>query len=113
MLDAEREIARIHQRYAPVDHRVEELRAAVERACRRGAGESWNRANERQVEEFIAWLDAECPGRTHHTTRPDGDPDAWAAARRAGEPRVVIERQRLSAWALRTTRWNYVFTVPG
>jgi hypothetical protein len=26
---------------------------------------------------------------------------------------VVVERQRLSRWALRTTRWNYVFTVPG
>lgn len=25
----------------------------------------------------------------------------------------MIERQRLSAWAVRTTRWNYLFTVPG
>ncbi|MBI2615332.1 MAG: M28 family peptidase, partial [Gemmatimonadetes bacterium] len=39
---------------------------------------------------------------------------AWSAARaRSDAPCVVIERQRLSTWALRTTRWNYLFTVPG
>src|SRR2546425_1717848 len=79
----------VHARYAPVDVRVSEILENTRRDCRELAPESRNEGNERQVEEFIARLRAE-----------------------SGE-RVVIERQRLSAWAVRTTRWNYLFTVPG
>ena len=88
MLRARREIALIHERYAPLDQRVAELLANIRRACEKRPEESFNRANERQVEEFIARLEGEFPG-------------------------AVIQRQRLSAWALRTTRFNYVFTVRG
>jgi hypothetical protein len=88
MLRAEREIERIHERYAPLDQRVDELLANIRGACEKRPEESFNRANERQVEEFIARLAAEFPG-------------------------VAVERQRLSTWALRTTRFNYIFTVPG
>src|SRR5216110_3145753 len=79
----------VHARYAPVDVRVSEILENIRRDCRELAPESRNEGNERQVEEFIARLRAEF-----------------------GE-QVVIERQRLSAWAVRTTRWNYLFTVPG
>ncbi len=79
----------IHARYAPVDARVAETLENIRRDCRALEQESRNQGNERQVEEFIDRLRAEF-----------------------GE-RVVIERQRLSAWAVRTTRWNYLFTVPG
>src|SRR5437762_4215443 len=79
----------VHARYAPVDARVSEILEHIRRDCRELSPESRNEGNERQVEEFIARLRAEF-----------GD-------------RVVIERQRLSAWAVRTTRWNYLFTVPG
>lgn len=79
----------IHARYAPVDARVAETLENIRRDCRALEQESRNQGNERQVEEFIDRL------------RPE-----------FGE-RVVIERQRLSAWAVRTTRWNYLFTVPG
>src|SRR5213083_601730 len=79
----------VHARYAPVDVRVSEILENIRRDCRELAPESRNEGNERQVEEFIARLRAEF-----------------------GE-QVVIERQRLSAWAVRTTRWNYLFTLPG
>ena len=79
----------VHARYAPVDARVSEILENIRRDCRELSPESRNEGNERQVEEFIARLRVEF-----------GD-------------RVVIERQRLSAWAVRTTRWNYLFTVPG
>jgi len=79
----------IHARYAPVDARVTEILENIRRDCRELARESRNEGNERQVEEFIARL------------------------RAAFGERVVIERQHLSAWAVRTTRWNYLFTVPG
>src|SRR5213592_4639763 len=79
----------IHARYAPVDARVAEILENIRRDCRALERESRNQGNERQVEEFIDRLRAEF-----------------------GE-RVVIERQRLSAWAVRTTRRNYLFTVPG
>src|ERR1043166_5514890 len=82
-------LAAIHARYAPVDARVAEILDNIRRDCRALERESRNQGNERQVEEFIERLRAEF-----------------------GE-RVVIERQRLSAWAVRTTRWNYLFTVPG
>src|SRR6266480_5623954 len=79
----------IHARYAPVDARVAEILENIRRDCRALERESRNQGNERQVEEFIDRLRAEF-----------------------GE-RMVTERQRLSAWAVRTTRWNYLFTVPG
>src|SRR5438034_8075947 len=79
----------VHARYPPVDARVTEILENVRRDCRELTLERRNEGNERQVEEFIARLRVEF-----------------------GE-RVVIERQRLSAWAVRTTRWNYLFTVPG
>ena len=68
----------IHARYAPVDARVAEILENIRRDCRALERESRNQGNERQVEEFIDRLRAEF-----------------------GE-RVVIERQRLSAWAVRT-----------
>ncbi len=110
-----------HAPLGGVEARVEELLAAVRRGCERRAGESHNRANERLVEEFIAGLKAELPGRCYEVTRRDRsapfdaeDQGRWNAARvRTDGPSVVIERQRLSRWALRTTGWNYLFTVPG
>ena len=37
-----------------VDERVTELLEAIRRGAQRNAGESWNTANERHAEEFIA-----------------------------------------------------------
>lgn len=112
-------LEQVHAPYASPDARVERLLREIRAACEPPAGESYNRANERQVEAFVARLTAELPGRTYAVTR-DGrqgseeSRNAWRAARaRSEEPCVVIERQRLSTWALRTTRWNYLFTVPG
>jgi len=114
----------IHARWAPVDERVREIQAGIQRACADiRPGESFNRANERQVEEFIAGLNSAFSGRAYEVERggAQGDTAAarWRKARErtdapeSGAPVVVIERQRLSPWALRTTRWNYIFTVPG
>ncbi len=79
----------IHARYAPVDARVAEILDHIRSDCKDLDLKQCNADNERQVEQFIARLEAEFPGR------------------------VVIQRQRLSRWAVRTTRWNYLFTVPG
>lgn len=111
----------IHDRYPPLDARVRELLENIRRDCKQLANESRNRGNERQVEEFITWLAATFGDRAVQVSRaglraPESVEDArrWAAARqRTDAPCVVIERQRLSQWAVRTTRWNYVFTVPG
>lgn len=111
-----KELAGLHARWAPVPERVAELQENIRRSCsNRLPGESHNRANERQVEEFIAWLKREFPGRTYEVERGrDRDTSqSWQEARQQKLPSVVIERQRLSPWALRTTRWNYVFTIPG
>jgi hypothetical protein len=116
-----RELQAAHAAYQPLDQRIEELLAGIRLACAKPADESYDRANERLVEQFIAQLKVEFPGRTFEVTRgpraePFGPEDAarWEQARRhTNEPCVVIERQRLSRWALRTTRWNYLFTVPG
>ena len=48
-----------------------------------------NEDNERQLEQFVTRIEAEFPGQ------------------------AIVQRQRLSKWAVRTTRWNYLFTVPG
>lgn len=113
-------LERVHAPYAPLDARVDQLLRAIRAACRKLPHESYNRANERQVEEFLTWLAAELPGRAYQVTR-DGRPEArdslaraWSEARaRHDVPCVLVERQRLSTFALRTTRWNYLFTVPG
>ena len=108
----------IGARYGDVSARVDALLAAVRRSCQKEADESYDRANERHVEEFITWLAGAFPGRVQVVPRGAGgssgaDLAVWEAARRAPQPAVVVERQRLSAWAVRTTRWNYMFTVPG
>ncbi len=116
-----KDLAAIHTRWGPIEERVEAIRATIYTACAdRLPGESHNRANERQAEEFIAWLRKEFPGRTYEverTARAPSEPawqQRWMEARhRHDAPCVVMERQRLSRWALRTTRWNFVFTVPG
>src|SRR2546426_769746 len=115
-----KELDAIHARYAPVDQRVREILANIRRDCAELDPHRRNASNEAQVEAFVAWLKDRCL-RTHEVTR-DGrrapttpaDEAEWAAARaRTDGPCVVIERQRLSTWAVRTTRWNYLFTVPG
>lgn len=117
MIAADRAIAAIHARWPPVDQRVEALLASVRAQCEKLSQDpSYNRANERLVEDFIRDLQAEFGNRCHVAYRPPRSEDwtAWTAARaRRDAPCVVIERQRLSAWALRTTRWNFIFTVPG
>jgi hypothetical protein len=108
----------IQARYGEVEPRVDALLQAVRRACEKDADESYDRANERKVEEFIVWLRGAFPGRVYEVDRgsaPAGAEDLarWEEARRSPHPAVVVERQRLSAWAVRTTRWNYMFTVAG
>ena len=101
----------IHARYAPVDERVSEILAHIARDCRELDPHARNEGNERQVEEFITWLKGHVPGRTYEVTAASRA--APGARARSDAPCVVIERQRLSKWAVRTTRWNYLFTVPG
>jgi hypothetical protein len=106
-----------------VDERVAELLEAVRRGVQRDPGESWDAANERHAEEFIAELGARFPGRTFETAWPPAhdQPEKMllqSLARAAGrpaddEPVVLVERQRLRPLARRTTGYNYVFTVPG
>src|SRR5438093_149247 len=116
-----RALEAIHARWAPVDARVAEILEHIRHDCERLSHESRNQGNERQVEEFIARLRAELGRRAIEVTRgPAGAPVSpaderrWDAARRGTDaPYVVIERQRLSEWAVRTTRWNYLFTVLG
>lgn len=87
-----------------VEARVDELLASVRLGSERRPGESWDAANERKAEEFIAWLESEFPGRV---IRHDGPAPAGDA------PFVLVQRQRLRPVARRTTGYNYVFTVPG
>jgi len=112
-----------------VDERVAELLEAVRRGAQRDPGESWDAANERQVEEFIAWLCAQFAGRAFEVRWPPAhdQPEkvllqslAYAEPRPGAareeprrEPVVLVERQRLRPLARRTTGYNYVFTVPG
>lgn len=121
MNPTERRLHEIHARYAPVDTRVQEILDHIQRDCQELDPRARNEGNEQQVEAFISWLTAQYPGRTYEVAR-DGrgapvspeDARTWTRAREhRGEPCVVIERQRLSRWAVRTTRWNYLFTVPG
>jgi peptidase M28-like protein len=122
-----------------VDERVAELLAAVRRGAQRNAGESWDAANERHAEEFIASLCSGFPGRAFEVCWPPAhdQPEkmllqslAYAEPRPGvtggrgftprerfdepwREPVVLVERQRLRPLARRTTGYNYVFTVPG
>src|SRR5882762_2036157 len=121
MNPSERRLHEIHARYAPVDARVQEILDHIKRDCQELDPKARNEGNERQVEAFISWLTVQYPGRTYEVAR-DGraapvspeDARTWQKARaHPGAPCVVIERQRLSKWAVRTTRWNYLFTVPG
>ena len=117
----QQELDAIHARYAPVDERVHDILANIRRDCTELNARKRNAGNEAQVEAFVASLTGHFGGRTYEVTR-DGrrapvapaDAAVWKTARaRTDAPCVVIERQRLSAWAVRTTRWNYLFTVPG
>lgn len=74
---------------ADVDQRVEELVANVTRACQRLPGENQNQANKREAEELFARVEREFPGR------------------------CLAVRQPLSAFNVRTTDANYIYTVPG
>jgi peptidase M28-like protein len=112
-----------------VDERVSELLEAVRRGAQRNPGESWDAANERHAEEFIASVCAEFPDRAFEVRWPPAhdQPEkmllqslAYAEPRPRevpehprGEPVVLVERQRLRTLARRTTGYNYVFTVPG
>lgn len=108
------EIQRVHARYRPVDERVAELLANIRRACDQLDPAGYNRSNERLVEAFIETLGRDFEGRFQEVVRgkTTSDPRAAFAGGDDG-PVVSVERQRLSAWALRTTRYNYIFTVPG
>lgn len=113
-----------------VDERVAELLEAVRTGAQRNPGESWDTANERHAEEFIASLCARFAGRAFEVAWPPTHDQAerlflqsvaYAEARpgaapdqaRGREPVVIVERQRLRTLARRTTGYNYIFTVPG
>ncbi|MBI2956971.1 MAG: M28 family peptidase [Acidobacteria bacterium] len=121
MTELPKELAAVHARWAPVEARVNEILENIRHSCAdRLPGEGYNRANERQVERLITWLREEFPGRIYEVERGGSPADRqvhaerWRQAReRRDAPCVVAERQRLSRWALRTTRWNFIFTVPG
>jgi peptidase M28-like protein len=112
-----------------IDERVAELLAAIRRGAQRNPGESWDAANERHAEEFIALLCGRLPGRAFEVAWPpahdqaeklflksvaygESHPGPGADGPRH-EPVVLVERQRLRTLARRTTGYNYVFTVPG
>ena len=87
-----------------VEARVRELLESIRLGCERQPGESWDAANERKADEFIAWLEREFPGRVFAEGAP---PPAGEA------PVVAVRRQKLGLLARRTTGYNYAFTVPG
>ena len=109
----QQELDAIHARYAPVDERVRDILANIRRDCTELNARKRNAGNEAQVEAFVASLTGRYGGRTYEVTR-DGrrapvapaDAAAWETAR----PRTDAP---CSTWAVRTTRWNYLFTVPG
>jgi len=106
----------------PVAVRVAELLDNVRCGAQRNPGESWDQANERHAEDFIHRLAGEFPGRISRAReRACGGQSACAspagplslAAGVADCPTVIVERQTLPPMARRTTRFNYIFTVPG
>jgi hypothetical protein len=109
-----------HTARRPVAARVTELLEAIRRGSQRYEGESWDRANERHAEEFIARLRDEFAGRVLEIARPPASQHQERAAAEFVEqalgdsaPRVIVERQKLPLMARRTTEYNYIFTVPG
>jgi hypothetical protein len=65
-----RELASIHARWAPVEVRAAAILSNIRLSCRDLLqGESYNQANERHVEDFIARLREEFPGRTYEVER--------------------------------------------
>ncbi|MGH9555438.1 MAG: M28 family peptidase, partial [Terriglobales bacterium] len=108
----------------PVAERVEELLVRIRIGAERYRAETWDQANERHAEEFIAQLEAQFPARVLAASRPPESGDAGPSLGDAppftpqGEgaselPVVIVERQRLRPVARRTTGYNYIFTVPG
>jgi hypothetical protein len=103
-----------------VDARVRDLLHAIRGSCDRREGESYDAANERHVEEFVASLRDAFAGRCLELVRGTSPPATSEEdqrrgdeARRCDRPAVIVERQRLPRGAVRTTRCNYLFTVPG
>jgi hypothetical protein len=112
-----------------IDERVAELLAAIRLGAQRNPGESWDAANERHAEEFIASLCATFTDRAFEVAWPPAHDQAerlflqtvaYAESQsgavrdpRLREPVVLVERHRLRTLARRTTGYNYVFTVPG
>ncbi len=108
----------------PVEERVEELLARIREGAGRYTAETWDQANERHAEEFIAQLESQFPGRVLVVSRPQestadsgpalGDASHYIDGSGAeSRPIVIVERQRLRPVARRTTGYNYIFTVPG
>jgi hypothetical protein len=115
------------ERRRPVAERVPELLDGIRRGAGRLAGETWDHANERLVEEFIAELKRDFRARVFEAVdrasladakplvdeeRLLGDDDQVPRLADAG-PQLIIERQTLKPMARRTTGFNYIFTVPG
>jgi hypothetical protein len=107
---------------SPVEARVTALLQAIRSGAQKFSEETWDQANERHAEEFIARLREEFPGRVLEISRPVMDEHQRNVARRwlpgggpasAGSSVVVVERQKLPLMARRTTNYNYIFTVPG
>jgi hypothetical protein len=72
-----------------VEARVEELIRNITEACQRLPGENHNQANKREAEAFFARIEKEYGGR------------------------CIARRQPISAFYVRTTDANYIYTVPG
>src|SRR5205809_5930377 len=112
----QQELDAIHARYAPVDERVRDILANIRRDCTELNARKRNAGNEAQVEAFVASLTGRYGGRSYVVTRdgrraPGAPPvaAAWVAARaRFYAPCGVIERQRVSGWAVLTTRWSFL-----
>jgi hypothetical protein len=92
MPSVEQSLHQIHARYPSVDARVAEILEHIRQDCKELDPRARNESNERQLDAFVDRVASEFP---------------------PSSGRVQIERQRLSKWAVRTTRWNYLFTVPG
>jgi hypothetical protein len=70
MDDLSKHLAAVHARWVPVEQRVAEIQENIRRDCADlQSGESYNRANERQVEEFIARLRDEFGAKWRNSSR--------------------------------------------
>jgi hypothetical protein len=105
--------------HRPVDERVVELLENIRRGSEKHDVETWDQANERHAEEFIARLREQFPGCVIEVRRPPLETQeiiirrALAPAAEDAPPVVLVERQKLPPMARRTTDYNYIFTVPG